>query len=437
LSALQVCAITFLAQVFSQTTIYRLTSIPAMTSSLAGMEFEMSDLYNSVCNNMSGEQRRSTDIVIVNVDHCSGKQIAEVFGTIVSNYPAAVGLDVMFPKPSSGDGELIAVLKSCPNLVLARGLDEEKADPEWSLPAESYFYDDSFSRYGITELGTGAVKDIVRNFRPVFNVGDSTMYCFAAELARLKSPQAFDAMLSRLEDIDSLPITYPNIQFETLSAEELLEAGDSLRQTLNGKIVLVGNLYDGRDIHLTPIDVTMSGVSIQAYIAQTILDESYIRSASKLCNWLIAIITCIVFLTLNFISLYHFSHIGRILLRFLQIFCLIVFYIVGSAVYAIEHLYIDFVPALIMIALGFFAYDVWVGLVAMVKGTIDRIVNREQRREAKRKRKEAKKAARKARRQALKRNLRRFGGKVRQLCRKSAIRWKRFQRQRKEKVEIE
>ena len=37
-------------------------------------------------------------------------------------------------------------------------------------------------------------------------------------------------------------------------------------------------------------------------------------------------------------------------------------------IYYYQGVYVDFMPTLTMIALGFFSYDIWVGIVAIIEG---------------------------------------------------------------------
>ena len=92
LTIAQIAAVTVISLLFSKTTIYELTSIPAMNSSMSGMDFKMSDVYNSVVNQTS-ETLRSKNVAIVNIDDCSREEVAEVIRLLDSFSPAAVGLD--------------------------------------------------------------------------------------------------------------------------------------------------------------------------------------------------------------------------------------------------------------------------------------------------------------------------------------------------------
>ena len=373
-TAVQIVAITAVSLLFSKSTIYNLTSIPAMNSSMAGVEFKMSDIYNSITSRMSTPYD-SEDVVIVSVDDCSREEITQVLDVIDGCAPAAVGLDIMYKKQKKHDAELVAAIRDCHNLVLPKRINGYENQKDQVLPEEAYFYDDTFKHFGIVNLEAGDLGCPVRNFRPIYEQADSTLaYGMATELVRLGRPEAFERLMKHVEDSsDTLLINYPNVVFETVAGTDLLERPDSLARDIRGKIVLVGKLYDGHDLHLTPVDITMPGVKIQAYIIETILSDRFLVEYPSRDNWKIAMIVCVLFLILNYIALYNFPIVGKMVLRLVQIGCLFLCDIVGILIYYYRSVYVDFMPTFTMIALGFFSYDIWVGIVAIVQNTVRRV----------------------------------------------------------------
>ena len=283
-----------------------------------------------------------------------------------ASQPAAIGLDVMFPWQYAEDDVLIDAIRSCDNIVLPRRVTLSDDNSDVATLQGSYFYDDSFPHYGIVNFESYAISSTVREFRSSFKVGGQEYNSMPAELSRIVNPSAY-ASLNEMNK-NKHTISFPAIEFETISADELLESGESVISILKDKIVFVGDLYDGHDFHITPIDKAMPGVKIQAYTTQTILSGNYIKTTSGAFNWILAILTSMLFIALNFIARYIFPNVGKIILRLLQIFCLYLFYIIGCRIFADHQLYIDFMPALTMMALGLFAYDIWVGGIAIVKG---------------------------------------------------------------------
>ena len=59
------------------------------------------------------------------------------------------------------------------------------------------------------------------------------------------------------------------------------------------------------------------------------------------------------------------SNLGNLVMRVLQVLCLYVFFALGCKAFISRLHYIDFAPTLLMIGLGMFAYDLWVGLIAL------------------------------------------------------------------------
>lgn len=378
-TAVQVVAITAISLLFSKTTMYNLTSIPAMNSSMAGVEVRMSDIYNSVTCKMS-TPRNSEDVVIVSVDDCTREDITEILNIIDDCSPSAVGLDIIYKKQKKHDKELIAAIRNCRNIVLPKRVSSYEDQLNQELPQDAYFYDNTFSHYGIINLESRDLGCPVRNFRPIYIQEDSTLvYGMAAELVRIARPEAFDRLMTHVKSpSDTLLINYPNVVFETIDGPELLEHPDSLAGDLKGKIVLVGKLFDGHDLHLTPIDITMPGVKIQAYIIDSILGDKFLVEYPTRGNWKIAMIICVLFLAFNYIALYYFPVLGRVALRILQIGCLFLCDVVGVMIYYYKGVYVDFMPTFTMIALGFFSYDIWVGIVSIIQNTVKKLKTRKQ-----------------------------------------------------------
>ena len=365
----QVVVITAISLLFSKTTIYNFTSIPAMNSSMAGVDFKMSDIYNSIVCRMTSMQR-SKDVVIVSVDDCSREEIAEVISTVDSCGPSAVGLDIIYKKQKKHDMTLINSIRVCDNLVLPKRINGYLRQEDQTGPEEGYFYDSSFAHFGALNLEAGDLGCPVRSFRPIYLQADSTeVYGMATELVRIARPEAFDRLMEHISGpSDTLLINYPNLTFDTIAGQDILSRPDSLADELNGKIVLIGKLFDGHDRHLTPVDITMPGAKIQAYIIESILSDKFLVEYPPRQNWKIAMIICALLLSFNFVAIYHFPRVGKMAVRMLQIGSLFLCDIVGILIYYYKGVYVDFMPTLTMIALGFFSYDIWVGIVSIIEG---------------------------------------------------------------------
>ncbi len=370
----QVVVITAISLLFSKTTIYNFTSIPAMNSSMAGVEFKMSDIYNSIVCKMTSTHR-SEDVVIVGVDDCSRVEIAEVISVVDSCGPAAVGLDIIYKKQKKHDMTLINSIRDCHNLVLPMRINGYLRQDDQTGPEEGYFYDSSFANFGVLNLEASDLGRPVRSFRPIYMQADSTQnYGMATELIRLARPEAFSRLMEHISGpSDTLLINYPNLTFDTIDGQDILSRPDSLADELQGKIVLIGELFDGYDRHLTPIDITMPGVKIQAYIIESILSDKFLTEYPPRQNWKIAMIICALLLSFNFIAVYHFPLVGKMAVRMVQIASLFICDIIGIVIYYYQGVYVDFMPTLTMIALGFFSYDIWVGIVSIIEGIGKRI----------------------------------------------------------------
>ena len=127
----------------------------------------------------------------------------------------------------------------------------------------------------------------------------------------------------------------------------------------------MGDLKDGSDYHVTPVDVGTPGVKIHAYIVDTILNSKYITSTPVWLSWVMAFLVCFIFVLVNFLIDGVANNLNNLVMRILQVVCIYLFFALGCRVFVGRLHYIDFAPTLLMIGLGMFAYDLWVGLIAL------------------------------------------------------------------------
>ena len=109
------------------------------------------------------------------------------------------------------------------------------------------------------------MRNVIRDFEPEYIVGNDTIRSFSAELARVAAPEKFEALMARGRSKET--INYPSWEFEIIPAEALSNGDiplEEVRQSIEGKVVLIGNIFDQSDFHLTPIDEGMAGLLIHA-----------------------------------------------------------------------------------------------------------------------------------------------------------------------------
>lgn len=349
--AIHTAAITLLALALSKTLLYSFTSMLALKSSIEVKDYKFSDLYYSVANN-SLPKINSDDIVLVAVDDLSREEITALLYDIKAAEPKAVGIDVVFEYQHDGDSSLIEITSS-PNIVMAEYFDPK----EDNAIHKSYFCDTNhLSHGGMVNLEDG----VIRNYRMQFKVSDSVYPSFSAEVA-----YAAGYDIDNQESVET-GIFFPTLGFWTLESDMFIDQYESCAELIKDKIVLVGDTANRFDLHQTPIG-TMGGLMVHAAILETIIGEHDIRNTPTWFNWLIAAVSCAVFVMLNLFLTDKKLATGKLLFRLAQILVLYFFFWVGCELFAKHSLCVDFAPSLSMIAIGLLAYDIYFGFVALCK----------------------------------------------------------------------
>ncbi len=339
---------------FSKWLAYDFSSLSLYLNS-DGDEQLISDFYNAVANKRAS-RTLNTDIVIVGIDDCSRSEIAEVIELVSLSSPKAIGLDVIFNYPSIEGELIIEAIRSCDNIILPLNL---KYDPDEEIFSEgivSYFYDSlSSPSFGAVNLSSKGFKNRVREFRPYFQSGETQIPHFSVALAQIADSAAVDNLVSRGRKLEN--ITYHSLDFETIESDRLIDNIESLTD----KIVLIGTLKDVSDFHITPVNPQMPGVLIQAYSIATILDASYIKVTPEWIEWVIAILLCFGVVFINLII--RANDFGNMTIRIIQGLILYVIILIGCQLYIHSNIYVNFAFPIIMVGLGLFSCDIYLGII--------------------------------------------------------------------------
>lgn len=349
---IQICIITMLAALLSTTVVSGLTSLPAFKSMVEENDFQMSDLYNRVWNNKT-VRLLSQEVVIVTVDGMTRNQIAQTIESVSLAKPKVVGVDIIFEFPNENDSVLINNIDNS-NAVMAA---IETSNGEIIT---SYFCD-SLWPIGFVNMLTSEKTSVIREFRPAYSQGTS----FAAEIVKMSYPSQYEILMSKGSENEQ--ISYPLTDFMSIPADSII-LGYHLKE-LTGKIVLIGDAHNMADMHTTPIG-TMSGINIQASIIETIIRGKYTHTCPAFVNWLIAILSCMLIVALNFLTAKKMPAVGKLIMRIVQLSMLYLFFIIGCHLFINKQIYVDFSLSLVMIALGLLAYDIWIGVEAICRKTI-------------------------------------------------------------------
>lgn len=332
-------------------------SASAFLSNPEKSDFAITDFYSMLAD--SREVREvDRDIAIIDLKGLDREGIARVLDMMPGLNPAAVGLDVLFaqPREAEADDHLMVAISQCPRLVLAASTAESAKKPgvfDWK--ERSFFADDLAEiPSGVTNFPTKYPKSTIREFKPFFPMeakGDSSL-SFATAVAAIGRPGSYSALKERGRDKES--ISFHSRTFLTFLPEEI----EANRELLEGRILLLGDMSDLTDMHATPVTSTMSGVEIHANALSTIVHGEYLNPLSEGSNIAIALLLCfIIILMASVIPI----KVKGLVIRLSQVVLLFAVVYVGYVVFLNHNIVVDFSYALLMIAFGMFANDIWLG----------------------------------------------------------------------------
>ena len=271
--------------------------------------------------------------------------------------PKVMGLDIMFFEEYDGDQLLVDAIEACPNLVLPLALDEESSEL-----AKSYFYDTiSNEHFGVINLDANAINHSVRTHKLVYQCNDIERNSFASEMISIAYPDIYQEI--NQDEMSSRIISYPSVEFPIIDVEDLMGSPEAFRDTIADKIILLGDVTNVSDYHLTPISAGMSGVIIHAHTLDTIISGKDIRTTSKWTNWLLAFIICYAFMCAKFFVSDKSQDLGQLITRILQLVLLYLLFTWGCNIFINKFVYIDFSPVLLMLTIALLVCDLWEGFV--------------------------------------------------------------------------
>ena len=351
---LKAAGITVLAYALSWVIAYDFTSLSFFSPLEKVSDFISTDFYTLVAD--ARDVRRYEDrIAVVGVDGLNRQQLAGTLGKIAACEPAVTAIDLLLNERDESDSTLVNAMCSLGRVVYAE-VDYGDNQPEYEPEAgQSLYASVPGAVAGIVNLDAMSVRSVIRSFIPRFRGvydGKAVEYdAFGAAAVKEYSPEAYDALSERGGEVEQ--IYFPSVDFEFLSPDEIADN----RELLAGKIVLVGTVDDWQDIHATPVDESMPGVLIHAYIASTILDGMYVTPVSKGWIWVVSFVLAFVFILTQL--LVGDSKPGNMLVRWMQVLFLVLLVVIGTRLYLTRLVTLDLTLPLLMISLGLLASDIW------------------------------------------------------------------------------
>lgn len=342
-------------------------SAGALLQSADKQDFNMTDFYN-IAADARPVMALDTNIVVVDIANTTRDDVTDVLELLGDMNPRAVGIDITFNEQREDDERLLEAIDRCPNPVLAVGVSAKPTERDTFMVDDfSYFY--PFSRdsrtYGVINLPTKFDGATVRNFRVDYTeAGGRELPSFALAVARVADPQAAKRVEARGNTVET--IDFPSRRFTVIPWTELPDRPDEI----DGKIVLVGAIGELGDVHRTPVNDKMAGVIIHAHALSTILRDSFYTVAPKFVNILLAFLICF---SLCFTNLQFKSPARGLWFRIYQIAMLYLMIRLGYWLFVDNRTIVDFSYSMLMLAFGFFAFDLWSGLTHYIKLAYNRI----------------------------------------------------------------
>lgn len=363
------CVITLLAFLLSTVMMSPLSaSISAFFSVPERNDFTITDFYTIVAD-ARAISHLDGNVVIVNIDNSDRNEIADILSIVDDAGAKAVCLDVMFDDPRDGDQPLLNAVTATRNLVMPVVMVKTSESPDsFSVGNTSFFYHtaiDSAVVYAAANMPSKYDKSVIREFQPSFpthtGVDVPSLAVAAAELA---SPRAVKKLRERDNDLET--INFHSRRFIVLQPDELIDNAAYLKD----RIVLIGAITEPSDMHPTPVESHMPGVMIHAHSIATILDGAYMNPIPKAVSIAIAFVLCVIFVSIN---LFMTHRTRGLLLRLLQVLLVWLAVQIGYWAFVSHNIIIDFSYALLMLAFGLFACDIWNGLVAIGQWLVEKV----------------------------------------------------------------
>ena len=357
-----IVGIVLLAMLLTRFTIYNISSLSIFAPLDKEIDFQMSDLYNAVADNKAIHPF-SQDVVIVGTDGCSRKEVLDIINKVSDCQPKAIGLDIYFTYPEEDNTYLIQTILGTPNLVGTEFAEQDVDGVHFHQKYMSFYDSELRPLSGYINLNISNPQQVVRTFRPfVKSIDGDTLYSMPYVLAKLANPNKVNKLISQNQD--EVIIDYTTCDIMILTADELEDS--YARESIYNKVVLIGDVQDLSDAHLTPVHGLKAGVMIHAYALQTILGEQYIDTTKSWFNWFIAILLCVIYVSLLLFSKRCMINYGSLVLRIGQFLVIYLLIYIGCSVYQSSHFYIDFAPGVLMLGLGSLAFDLWFGAYALI-----------------------------------------------------------------------
>jgi len=247
--------------------------------------YSLSDMYYQI--DRHGVQPKTSELITIvdMTEYFDRGDIAEILMKINDMDPQAIGVDIIFEgvRDDAVGNELLqdAVKALGDKAVFSMKLKDYDEDKECFTDVTSSFFTDSIVvNQGYANLPDNMEDRNIRDYTVTQKLNDSMVYSFPYMIAHL-----MDEEIKPTDKV--LHIDYSNVAFPVVKASEL----DEHEELIAGHVVMLGTMYEERDMHLSPIG-KMAGLEMQTYSLKTILERKIITDLPEWLNYVIAFIVC-------------------------------------------------------------------------------------------------------------------------------------------------
>lgn len=317
----------------------------------------MTDLYAQVANNRPVRMLDS-DIILVDIGHGDRAAIAEIVDQVNFWQPRVIGLDIIFPEETPADSLLLSAMHQANVIVLPIGLNETTSG-NFEISETSFFYPDNKLIFAASNLPSKYEGTTIREFVTSFPLIDTdSILSFPMAVAKAYDAKSVSDVVGRKNRLET--IDYASREFIVMTADDITTDGD----ILTDKIVLIGALSDGTDLHMTPIDSNMSGLNIHAASIATILKGRYFDPVFRCPPWVPACLLCFLFLLVREFAKTQMKGCVTRILQFVIVYLVVR---IGYSMYVDNYRIFDFSYTLLMLMFGLFAIDILMGFEYLSK----------------------------------------------------------------------
>ena len=340
-------------------------------------DFSMSDVYYSILW-QGTEPTESQDITLIDIDTLFlRRDIAQVIKQIDQYKPKVVGIDIIFEGQkfdSEGDSILAQTLEeNIENKVIGyKLLDPESGIMNFKNSLHSYFVDNiSYIQEGYTNALYSEAGTTLRMFTIFRKENGIPNYSFPAQVYSNYIEEEYKEIdTTQLNDrhINFSTINFPIVRFDSIANHPEL---------IKDRIVLIGTINEEADMHYSPIG-RISGLKIQAYSVQSLIDRYEINVMDQGSVWLIAFLATYITGLLQFGILRWLKKKNRawtkfllksvVFIRLFTFFILALIAYFAFLLYAIEGIFISTTAILVAAVLTSEARGVY---TAIVNNTIE------------------------------------------------------------------